>query len=51
MIALFRYLKGCHTEEGQVLFSIIPECRTQNNVLKLQEARFQLDIRKNFPDC
>ena len=48
MIALFKYLKGCHTEEGQDLFSILPVCRTQNNGLKLQEARFRLDIRKNF---
>ena len=29
MIALFKYLKGCHTKEGQDLFSILPECRTQ----------------------
>ena len=48
MIALFKYLKGCHTEEGQDLFSIFPECRTRNNGLKLQETRFLLDIRKNF---
>ena len=47
MIALFKYLKGCHTEEGQDLFSILPECRARNNGLKLQEARFQLDIRKS----
>ena len=33
MIALFKYLKGCRTEEGQDLFSIIPECRTRNNGL------------------
>ena len=46
-IALFKYLKGCHTEEGQDLFSIIPECRTCNNGLELKEARFQLNIRKN----
>ena len=46
--ALLKYLKGCHTEEGQDLFSILPECRTQNNGLKLQEDRFRLDIRKNF---
>ena len=48
MIALFKYLKGCHREEGQDLFSILPECRTRNNRLKLQEARFRLDIRKNI---
>ena len=47
-IALFKYLKCCHTKEGQDLFSIIPGCRTQNNGLKLQEARFWLDSRKNF---
>ena len=48
MIALFKYLKGCNTDEGQDLFLILPECRTQTNGLKLQEARFRLDIRKNF---
>ena len=35
MIALFKYLKGCHTEEGQDIFSIITECRTHNNGFKL----------------
>ena len=34
MIALFKSLKGCYTEEGQDLFSILPECRTRNNGLK-----------------
>ena len=48
MIALFKYLKDCHTEKGQDLFLIILECRTWSNGLKLQEARFQLDIRKKF---
>ena len=48
VIAIFKYSKGCHTEEGQDLFSILPECRTRNNGLKLQEARFRLDNRKNF---
>ena len=41
-------MKGCHTEERQDLFSVIPECRTPNNGLKLKEARFQLNIRKNI---
>ena len=48
MIALFKYLKGCHTEEGQDLFSIISEYRICNNGLKLKNARFWLNIRKNF---
>ena len=26
--ALFKYRKGCNTEEGQDQFSIIPECKT-----------------------
>ena len=47
-IALFKHLKGCHPEEGQDLFSILPECRTRNHGLNLQEARFRLDIRKNL---
>ena len=25
MIAHFKYLKGCHTEKGQDLFSILPD--------------------------
>ena len=48
MIALFKYFKGHHTEKGQDLFSVIPECRTHNNGLKLRDARFRLNIRKNF---
>ena len=47
MIALFKYLKGCHTEEGHDLFSILPECWTWNNGLKLQEAGHQ----EKLPDC
>ena len=47
-IALFKYLRGCHTEEGQDLFSIITKCRTCNNGLKLKKARFWLNIRKNL---
>ena len=50
-IALFKYLKGRHTGEGKDLFSIIAEGRTGNNGLKLQEARFRLNIRKNFLTC
>ena len=48
MIALFKYLKGGHTEEGQNLFLVIPEYRTHNNGLKLQGVRFRLNIRKKI---
>ena len=37
LIALFKYLKGFHTEEEQDLFLIIPDYRTRNNVAKVQE--------------
>lgn len=37
MPVFFKYLKGCHTE-GQDLFSIIPECGTQNMVFNYMEA-------------
>ena len=36
-IALFKYLKDSHTQEGQDLFLIIPDCKTCNNGLKLQD--------------
>ena len=48
MIALFKYLKGCHAEEGQNMLLIIPECRTRNNGRKLKEARFGLNIKENI---
>ena len=48
MIALFKYLKGSNVEEKQDLFLIIPECRTCNDRLKLQKARFRLNIKKNL---
>ena len=47
-VTLFKYLKDSHIEEGQDLFLIIPECRTCNNRLKLQESKFRLNIRKNY---
>ena len=48
LIALFRYLKGCHREEGAHLFLAASEGRTRTNGYKLQERRFRLDIRKKF---
>ena len=46
MIAIFKYLKGCYTEDLQDLFSDIP--KWGNNGLELQEATFQLNSRGNF---
>uniref|UniRef100_A0A8D0DX11 Reverse transcriptase domain-containing protein n=1 Tax=Salvator merianae TaxID=96440 RepID=A0A8D0DX11_SALMN len=47
-IAVFKYLKGCHSAEGLALFSVVQEGRTRNNGMKLQGSRYRLDIRKNF---
>ena len=46
MIAVFKYLKGCHVEEGRELFQLATENRTWGNGLKLQAERYRLDIRK-----
>uniref|UniRef100_A0A803T676 Alpha-1,4 glucan phosphorylase n=1 Tax=Anolis carolinensis TaxID=28377 RepID=A0A803T676_ANOCA len=49
MIAMYKYVKGSHREEGESLFSAALQTRTQwNNGFKLQERRFHLNIRKNF---
>lgn len=40
MIAFFKYLKGCHIEEGQDPFSLISECRTQIMDLSYRKADF-----------
>uniref|UniRef100_A0A803TYM4 Reverse transcriptase domain-containing protein n=1 Tax=Anolis carolinensis TaxID=28377 RepID=A0A803TYM4_ANOCA len=48
MIAMCKYMKGSHREEGARLFSAALQTRTRNNGFKLQERRFHLNIRKNF---
>jgi len=48
MIAVFKYLKGCHKDEGENLFILASGDRTRTNGLKLQQGRFRLDIRKKF---
>uniref|UniRef100_A0A803SSL5 Reverse transcriptase domain-containing protein n=1 Tax=Anolis carolinensis TaxID=28377 RepID=A0A803SSL5_ANOCA len=48
MIAMYKYVRGSHREEGASLFSAALQTRTRNNSFKLQERRFHLNIRKNF---
>ena len=47
MIAVFKYLKGRHIEEGAILFTETLESRTRSNGFKLQEKRFHLNSRKH----
>ncbi|XP_062838789.1 uncharacterized protein LOC134299554 isoform X1 [Anolis carolinensis] len=48
MIAIYKYVRRSHREEGASLFAAALETRTLNNGFKLQERRFHLNIRKNF---
>uniref|UniRef100_A0A803T8E9 Reverse transcriptase domain-containing protein n=1 Tax=Anolis carolinensis TaxID=28377 RepID=A0A803T8E9_ANOCA len=47
-IAMYKYVRGSHREEGTSLFSAALQTRMRNNGFKLQERRFHLNIRKNF---
>ncbi|GAB0181509.1 hypothetical protein GRJ2_000616200 [Grus japonensis] len=48
LIAAFQYLKGLIKKDGNKLFSRACCDRTRDNVFKLKEGRFRLDIRKKF---
>ena len=48
MIALFKYFEGSHTEEGQDLFLIIPECRTCGNGL-LTGSQISTEYQEKLP--
>lgn len=40
MITFFSYLKGCHMEGGNGIFSVVTEGKVTFNELKLKEANF-----------
>jgi len=44
----FQYLKGAYKKAGEGLFTRACSDRTRDNVFKLKEGRFRLDIRKKF---
>ena len=47
-IALFKYLKGSPTEEGQDLSLIIPECRTWDEATGSQ---ISVEYQEKLPNC
>jgi len=48
LVAAFQYLKGADRKDGDRLYSSACNERTRDNVFKLKEGRFKLDLRKKF---
>ena len=48
VIALFKYLNGCHTEEGQHLFLILPECKAQ---MGSSYSQILAGHQEKLPEC
>lgn len=46
MITVYKYLPGNNRNEGRELFTVLENCRTGSNGLKLRNKKFRLDIRK-----
>lgn len=44
VIALCKYLNGCHGDDGANMFSAAPEGNAQTNGFRLQEKRFRLTL-------
>ena len=48
LIAVFQYLKGTYRKSGKGLFKRTGSDRMRENGFKLEESRFELDIRMKF---
>ncbi|CAM4556029.1 unnamed protein product [Caretta caretta] len=49
MIALYKYIRGINTREGEELFKLSTNVDTRINGYKLSTRKFRLEIRRRFP--